>query len=1189
MVMAEQNCPDISRFEELLAGNVSEAEQEELGKHIEQCDDCRRRLEELAGDVSVVSDNVGDAGQPAADAPQRDGAIEKLLAEGPDQTITSASDESGERDFSLDFLDPTDHPDHLGRLGPYEIAGVIGRGGMGVVLRAMDSRLDRSVAIKVLHGHLLSDGVARKRFLREAKAAAAVTDDHVVTIHAVEEAKGIPFLVMEYVVGVSLDERIKRDGTLKLEEILRIGMQTASGLSAAHAQGLVHRDIKPSNILLENGVERVQITDFGLARIVHDAQITQSNVVAGTPEFMSPEQAQGDPLDHRSDLFSLGCLLYAMCTGRSPFRGSSTIHAIRRVCDDTPRPIQEVNREIPDWLVGIIDRLLAKKADDRFQSASEVAELLGDHLAHLQRPAEVPLPQPSRPAAPQEPRTAGRRRWRRAALWASAISILVLISAGVIVPRLPGWRTPASGDGDGIDPVEFGTVRVSGDRKGIVVITGKKDKKTIPPGKGEEVVLRPDRYRVDLFFPGETTPFRTGWITVVPGGDLYLIAGSGVNFHPVPGPQRIPVAEVHGHKRRGSPGDGILAVAYSPNGTVFATGGKDKTVRLWKLVDGVWQEWRSLEGHSDSVRTIAFSPDGKILVSAGDDRTIRLWDVATGTQKDTLTRHEGSVRAVAFSTDGRLLASGSDDDTVILWDCKTWLPIKTFAAFGADVRSVAFSPDAKTLATAVADGSVRLWDVATGEERLNMRGHTSAVTSVAFSPDGKKLASGSSDMTIRIWDVTTGRVLRTFGLDSPYNGSPSVAFSPDGKLLAIACGQVVRLWDVNSGGLRDEFFAHWGYHLTAAFSPDGKYLLTGSGDRTARIWEVAQEGAKPSRPHPETRFQDNMKSTFAFSPIGNVFAVGAGTRAVRVWDLAEAKELAKFTAQNHVTSRALTGTTCLAFLPDGKTLTTCGFDKTLRLWDAESGESRATISHTHAFWRLAVSPDGKTIATLQFTANAKDWNDCDQTLTLWDVESRTSRSIQSWHGPLCSVAFSPDGRLLACGTTTGYVIVWDATTGEESKTVLGHGDDMILGLGFSPDGTALASANRSTIKLWDVTDWTVSASLKSTVRSTMSLAYSPDGKLLATAGGDMIAMTPQTTDQRAKVELWDTTTGRLLTEFAGHVLPVQRIAFSPDGKKLATAGMDAKTNLWDVAELLQAGATPTEESPSSDTDDKSPE
>ena len=188
------------------------------------------------------------------------------------------------------------------------------------MLKARDAKLERLVAVKVLNPDLASNGPARARFLREARSAAAVTHEHVVTIHAVDEANEMPFLVMEYILGVSLEDRIQRSGHLKVEEILRIGMQAASGLAAAHAQGVVHRDIKPSNILLENGVERVKITDFGLARVVHEAQLTQSNIVAGTPQYMSPEQARGELVDHRSDLFSLGCVLYAMCVGRSPFR-----------------------------------------------------------------------------------------------------------------------------------------------------------------------------------------------------------------------------------------------------------------------------------------------------------------------------------------------------------------------------------------------------------------------------------------------------------------------------------------------------------------------------------------------------------------------------------------------------------------------------------------------------------------------------------------------------------------------------------------------------------------------------------------------------------------------------------------------------------------------------------------------------
>ncbi len=215
----------------------------------------------------------------------------------------------------LAFLDPPVDSRHIGSLGPYQIVEVIGRGGMGVVLKGSDSALSRVVAIKVLAPELWYLGSARLRFAREARAAASVAHDHVVAIHAVDSWKGLPYLVMQYVAGKSLQGRIESDGPLAVREVLRIGMQVASGLAAAHAQGLVHRDIKPANILLENGIERVKITDFGLARAADDASISQSGVAAGTPHYMAPEQARCEPIDPRVDLFGLGGVMYAMCTG----------------------------------------------------------------------------------------------------------------------------------------------------------------------------------------------------------------------------------------------------------------------------------------------------------------------------------------------------------------------------------------------------------------------------------------------------------------------------------------------------------------------------------------------------------------------------------------------------------------------------------------------------------------------------------------------------------------------------------------------------------------------------------------------------------------------------------------------------------------------------------------------------------
>src|SRR5262245_28138569 len=310
----------------------------------------------------------------------------------PSTTGTAPETPSSPHADLLSFLQPPTKPGTLGRLGPYEIQEVVGRGGMGVVLRAVAEKLHRIVAIKVLGPQYAMNATARKRFEREAQAAAAVSHDHIVPIFHVDEINGIPFLVMPLIIGKSLQERLDHSGPLELKQILRIGNQIAEGLAAAHKNGVVHRDIKPANILLENGVERVKITDFGLARAVDDASVTQSGVITGTPMFMAPEQARGEQVDKRADLFSLGSVLYAMCTGHPPFRASGTHAVLMRVIEDTPRDIRESNPELPDWLNDIILRLLAKKPDERFQTAKEVAELLEQHLAHIQQPHVAPKP-----------------------------------------------------------------------------------------------------------------------------------------------------------------------------------------------------------------------------------------------------------------------------------------------------------------------------------------------------------------------------------------------------------------------------------------------------------------------------------------------------------------------------------------------------------------------------------------------------------------------------------------------------------------------------------------------------------------------------------------------------------------------------------------------------------------------------
>jgi serine/threonine protein kinase len=421
-------CPDLDHLKLMLSGALPEQEQSALTTHLDTCPTCRQTLEDLATDGESWSVMVKALQRsPAQVGPALDQAIQQIKVR---DDLTSADSAGAE---TLGFLSPPQQPGQLGILDHYAITGVIGRGGMGVVLKAFDSTLHRDVAIKVLAPQLATSAEARKRFLREARAAAAISHEHVVTIHAVAEANGMPYLVMQYVAGVSLQEVLDRCGALPPGEIVRIGREIAQGLAAAHARGLIHRDIKPANILLENDSGQVKITDFGLARAVDEAGLTQSGSVAGTPQYMAPEQARGEALDHRADLFSLGSVLYAMGTGRPPFRADSALAVLRHVSEETPEPIQKINPEIPAWLTALVGKLHAKEPAGRCQSAAEVAAILGQHLHELPQLGDEPLPAPHATPPPTAATILFKkpRNRSRPILWALTAVILLAPAVGL--------------------------------------------------------------------------------------------------------------------------------------------------------------------------------------------------------------------------------------------------------------------------------------------------------------------------------------------------------------------------------------------------------------------------------------------------------------------------------------------------------------------------------------------------------------------------------------------------------------------------------------------------------------------------------------------------------------------------------------------------------------------------------------
>lgn len=370
-----------------LDDRLSESQEEVLIRHLAECPACQQELERLAAEQTEWS--------RVAEALRREAAasgigFQPVDLQGRHDRLEACPTPA---DFAVAFLEPSKMPGALGRLGDIDILEVIGHGGMGIVLKGFQQELHRPVAVKVLAPHLAASGAARQRFAREARATAVVVHPNVMPVLTVHSSGKLPYLVMPYVPCESLQQRLDRQGWLETLNVVRIAWQVSCGLAAAHAQGLVHRDIKPANMLLEQGVERVMLTDFGLARAADDASLTRTGVIAGTPQYMSPEQARGESVDARSDLFSLGSVLYAMCTGRPPFRAETSYGILRRITDTEPRPIREINPAIPEWLVAIIAKLHAKHPAERFASADELAKLLEQCLAHVQQPTAVPLPE----------------------------------------------------------------------------------------------------------------------------------------------------------------------------------------------------------------------------------------------------------------------------------------------------------------------------------------------------------------------------------------------------------------------------------------------------------------------------------------------------------------------------------------------------------------------------------------------------------------------------------------------------------------------------------------------------------------------------------------------------------------------------------------------------------------------------
>ncbi len=762
-------CPPQAELEKLLRGRCTEARNATICDHVGACSACQKRLDRLAGSASDLAGNLREC---VCEEPPKNSAYWTALKSSEEElshTVVfpvNGSDDTPapEGDLGLDFLQPPEVPGQLGKLAQFEVIRVLGRGGMGVVLHAHDPSLARDVAIKVIDPQLANNEVARQRFCREARSAAAVTHDNLVAVHQVneDEPSGLPYLVMQLVNGESLEQRLKRVGKLGVPEVARLGMQAAAGLAAAHAGGLIHRDIKPANILLESPVDRAKLTDFGLARAAEDVKLTRTGFVAGSPLYMAPEQARGDEVDPRADLFSLGTVLYEATTGVAPFEAKTPLAVLRRVSDETQMPLIRLNPDVPKWLSDAVDKLLAKEPEGRYQTAAEVAEVFAAGLVEMHQLS--PLDVPAEVCAGSRTAVVRARNpicWKavgHSALPWTAGAVIGGLIVGLLWAILPSvTRTPGSHPGELTGPkaespgpaprltlpTESGGVwAVSFLRDGRIV-SGMEDG-TIKLWNGTTgAILRTLEPRLE----GNI------WATDVSPDEKFLVVASDE--------QNVPFWTLTNNRPAGlafTHPTSVKSAVFSPVGTLLATGDRASTVRVW---DWELQIPVELKGHRGTVHALAFNPTGTRLASAGSDGTVRVWEMQEidwdgrkgPLRSMDLSEHHGPVYGVAFSPDGSKIATGGWDRTVRIWDAANGVLLRTIAAHKDNVYSVSFGAGGKRVASASADGFVKVWDMETGAEVFSYHGGR-AFNVVRFASNGTTMAAGSRDGSVRVWDVT---------------------------------------------------------------------------------------------------------------------------------------------------------------------------------------------------------------------------------------------------------------------------------------------------------------------------------------------------------------------------------------------------------------------------------------------------